>query len=319
MKTTLVTGAAGFIGRHFWENAKKTRNLILVDRNPELDILVKEFNIENVVLDLGTQSLAALNTKVDEIVHFAAETHNDSSLRRPRDFIDSNILATFNLIQWALENDIRYHHVSTDEVYGDTDFDSLDKFSELSLYNPSSPYSATKAGSDMLVRAWVRSFGLRATISNTSNNYGKFQSVEKLIPRTAHLAMNGVKPKVYGSGRNVRDWIHVDDHVKGIMSILKHGEIGETYNLGADCTRSNLEIVQMILKHFGLDQDFIEFVEDRPGHDRRYAIDSTKARNELGWEPKKSVIEEHLLEILDYYAANPQSIEKVRNSGLSST
>lgn len=318
MKKMLVTGAAGFIGRHFYEKVKTTHSVVLLDKkwNPEIASLSKKDS--NFVVDLAIGVPSQIPNDLDCIVHFAAETHNDSSLERPKDFLDSNIMGTYNLIQWATKNDIRYHHVSTDEVYGDTDFDSTEKFSELSPYNPSSPYSATKAGSDMLVRAWSRSFGLRATISNTSNNYGKYQGVEKLIPRTAYLALNGIRPKIYGLGQNIRDWIHVDDHVDGILAILDRGLIGQTYNLGSSCTRTNLQIVEMILNHYRLGKDFLEFVSDRPGHDRRYAIDSSKAMAELNWYPKKPKIEEHLPEILDFYIANPQRTAHVENSGLSS-
>lgn len=313
----LVTGGCGFIGQHFVERISKNERVLVLDKAPMAKSLENE-NVEFIQDDLAKLNEIELPSSISQIVHFAAETHNDSSLTRPADFINSNIMGTFNLIQLATKNDIRFHHVSTDEVFGDTDIDSKEQFSELTAYNPSSPYSASKASSDMLVRAWVRSFGLRATISNTSNNYGRFQSVEKLIPRTAHLALNEVKPKVYGDGKNIRDWIHVEDHVDGILAILERGKVGETYLLGANCERSNLEIVRFIIQHFGLDENFIDFVEDRPGHDRRYAIDASKAQKELGWKPSRGVIENQLPEVLEYYAENRVAIEQVSNRGLSS-
>lgn len=313
----LVTGGSGFIGQHFVHRIANDFEVLVLDKSP-LPESMEKFQISYTQVDLASIESFPSFRNINQIVHFAAETHNDSALSRPSDFIESNIIGTFNLIQWATEHEIPLHHVSTDEVFGDTEIDSDEKFTELTPYKPSSPYSASKASSDMLVRAWVRSFGLRATISNTSNNYGKFQSIEKLIPRTAHLAMNGIAPKIYGEGKNIRDWIHVDDHVEGILAVLEKGKVGETYLLGAECQRSNLEVVKYILDHFGLDENFIDFVEDRPGHDRRYAIDASKAQKDLGWEPSRKVIEEHLPEVLDYYKQNRVSIEKVRNRGLSS-
>jgi dTDP-glucose 4,6-dehydratase len=196
---------------------------------------------------------------------------------------------------------VRFHHISTDEVYGDLPLGSTEKFTEQTPYNPSSPYSASKAASDMLVRAWVRSFGLSATITNCSNNYGPNQHSEKLIPNTISHVLAGKKPPVYGNGKNVRDWIHVDDHTDGVWAAIERGAIGETYLLGANNERSNLEVVGRILVDLGKEQDWFEFVEDRPGHDLRYAIDSTRAQTELGWIPVATDFEANIREIVELY------------------
>jgi dTDP-glucose 4,6-dehydratase len=218
---------------------------------------------------------------------------------------------------------VRFHHISTDEVFGDLPLDGIEKFTPVTPYNPSSPYSSTKAASDLLVRAWVRSFGLRATISNCSNNYGPNQHEEKFIPRTILLAASGIKPKVYGNGANVRDWIHVDDHNDGVWAVIEKGRLGETYLLGANGERTNLQVVRAILKELSLPEDFIEFVGDRPGHDLRYAIDASKAREELGWEPKYKSFEEGLKPVVAHYAELARrgtiDISKISGSGLSTS
>jgi len=244
--------------------------------------------------------------RVDAVVHFAAESHNDNSLKNPRPFIETNVMGTFELIQACVKHDVRLHHVSTDEVFGDLPLVGEGGFADVRFtsetpYNPSSPYSASKASSDLLVRAWVRSFGLRATISNCSNNFGPYQHEEKLIPRTILLAASGVKPKVYGAGVNVRDWIHVDDHNDGVWAVLDRGVIGETYLLGANGERSNLQVVGGVLSCLGLPDDFFEFVGDRPGHDLRYAIDASRTVAELGWRPQFESFEAALPGVVDYY------------------
>jgi dTDP-glucose 4,6-dehydratase len=234
----------------------------------------------------------------DLIVNFAAESHNDNSLKNPILFVETNVVGTANLTSAAVKNDVRFHHISTDEVYGDLPLGSTEKFTEETPYNPSSPYSASKAASDMLIRAWVRSFGLRATITNCSNNYGPNQHSEKLIPNTISHVLAGKRPPVYGNGKNVRDWIHVDDHTDGVWAAIERGAIGETYLLGANNERSNLEVVSRILVELGKEQDWFEFVEDRPGHDLRYAIDSTKARAQLGWIPVATEFEKNIHDII---------------------
>ena len=202
------------------------------------------------------------------------------------------------------KHDVRYHHISTDEVYGDLELDDPERFSESTPYNPSSPYSASKAGSDLLVRAWVRSFGIRATISNCSNNYGPYQHVEKFIPRQITNLIDGVHPKLYGAGLNVRDWIHVEDHNRAVQTIIERGELGETYLIGADGEMNNKAVVELILTLMGYPADAYDHVNDRPGHDLRYAIDSAKLRSELGWAPRYQRFADGLAATIDWYRDN---------------
>ncbi len=199
---------------------------------------------------------------------------------------------------------MRFHHISTDEVYGDLELDDPARFTESTPYNPSSPYSSTKAGSDLLVRAWVRSFGVQATISNCSNNYGPYQHVEKFIPRQITNVLRGERPKLYGKGENVRDWIHANDHSSAVMTILDRGVIGETYLIGADGEKNNKQVVELILTHLGQPADAYDHVTDRPGHDLRYAIDSSKLRTELGWAPQYSDFEAGLEATIAWYRDN---------------
>jgi dTDP-glucose 4,6-dehydratase len=240
----------------------------------------------------------------DAVIHFAAESHNDNSLKDPSPFLQTNLIGTFVLLEAVRKHNVRYHHISTDEVYGDLELDDPAKFTENTPYNPSSPYSSTKAGSDMLVRAWVRSFGVKATISNCSNNYGPYQHIEKFIPRQITNLIDGVKPKLYGKGENVRDWIHVEDHNLAVLEILEKGRIGETYLIGADGEMNNKAVVEMILELMGHDPKDYEHVSDRPGHDMRYAIDATKLRTELGWKPRFTNFRDGLKNTVEWYKAN---------------
>lgn len=240
----------------------------------------------------------------DVIVHFAAESHNDNSLKDPSPFIQTNLVGTFELLEAARRFDKRYHHISTDEVYGDLELDDPERFTETTPYQPSSPYSASKAGSDLLVRAWVRSFGVAATISNCSNNYGPFQHVEKFIPRQITNVIDGVRPKLYGAGLNVRDWIHVDDHNAAVLRILESGTIGETYLIGADGEKNNKTVIELILEQMGQPRDAYDHVTDRAGHDLRYAIDSSKLRTELGWRPAYPDFEAGLAATIAWYRDN---------------
>lgn len=240
----------------------------------------------------------------DAIVHYAAESHNDNSIADPEPFLRTNVEGTFRLLEVVRKYGIRYHHVSTDEVYGDLTLDDPARFTEHTPYHPSSPYSSTKAASDMLVRAWTRTYGIRATISNCSNNYGPFQHVEKFIPRQITNILDGQRPKLYGKGENVRDWIHTEDHSSGVWTILTKGRIGETYLIGADGERNNITVLRMILRMMGQDEDAFDWVKDRPGHDRRYAIDSTKLRTELGWTPKHTDFESGLAQTIEWYTEN---------------
>jgi dTDP-glucose 4,6-dehydratase len=245
-----------------------------------------------------------LFARADSVVHYAAESHNDNSLHDPRPFLDTNIVGTYTLLEAARRHETRLHHISTDEVYGDLELDDPERFTEDTPYNPSSPYSSTKAGSDLLVRAWVRSFGVRATISNCSNNYGPYQHVEKFIPRQITNVLRGVRPKLYGRGENVRDWIHADDHSSAVLTILDKGRMGETYLIGADGEKDNKTVVELILSLMGQPADAYDHVTDRAGHDLRYAIDSTKLREELGWMPAYQNFEAGLAATIDWYRSN---------------
>jgi dTDP-glucose 4,6-dehydratase len=238
------------------------------------------------------------------VVHFAAESHNDNSLQSPWPFVQTNLIGTYQVLEAVRRHGVRLHHISTDEVYGDLELDDPGRFTPQTPYNPSSPYSSTKAGSDLLVRAWVRSFDVRATISNCSNNYGPYQHVEKFIPRQITEVLEGRRPKLYGAGQNVRDWIHTEDHSSGVLRILEQGRLGETYLIGAEGERSNREVVELLLKLMGRDPSDYEHVNDRPGHDLRYAIDASRLRDELGWRPMYRDFEQGLAATIDWYREN---------------
>ena len=230
--------------------------------------------------------VSKLVAEADAVVHFAAETHVDNALADPEPFLHTNVIGTFTVLEAVRRHGVRLHHVSTDEVYGDLDLDVRQRFTESTPYNPSSPYSSTKAAADLLVRAWVRSYGVRATISNCSNNYGPYQHVEKFIPRQITNVLCGRRPKLYGNGANVRDWIHVDDHNSAVWRILADGQIGRTYLIGADGERDNLSVMRTILRLMDRDPDDFDHVTDRAGHDLRYAIDPSALYDELGWAPE---------------------------------
>jgi dTDP-glucose 4,6-dehydratase len=308
----LVTGGAGFIGSNFVHHliAHTDARVTVLDQltyaasRESLDGLPPD-RVSLVVDDVADGPVVdQLVAEHDAVVHFAAESHNDNSLTEPAPFIQTNLVGTFQVLEAVRRHGTRLHHISTDEVYGDLEPDDPRRFTEDTPYNPSSPYSAAKAGSDHLVRAWVRSFGVRATISNCSNNYGPWQHVEKFIPRQITNVIDGGRPKLYGAGLNVRDWIHVDDHSSAVWTILNHGRIGETYLVGADGERSNLEVVRMILAHFGRPADDYDRVTDRAGHDLRYAIDSTKLRSELGWSPLHADFQDGLARTIEWYQAH---------------
>ncbi|WP_444544153.1 dTDP-glucose 4,6-dehydratase [Nocardioides luteus] len=308
----LVTGGAGFIGSNFVHHlvANTDAYVTVLDKltyaSSEASLRgLPEDRVRLVVGDIADAAVVEpLVAESDAVVHYAAESHNDNSLSDPAPFVQTNIVGTFVLLEAVRRHDVRFHHVSTDEVYGDLDLDDLKRFTEDTPYQPSSPYSASKAGSDHLVRAWVRSFGVRATISNCSNNYGPWQHVEKFIPRQITEVIEGRRPRVYGDGLNVRDWIHTDDHSSAVWAILSHGRIGETYLIGADGEKSNVDVVRAILRHFGRPEDDIEWVTDRAGHDRRYAIESGKLRSELGWEPKYQDFDKGLAATIAWYQEN---------------
>lgn len=312
MAKILVTGGAGFIGANFVHYT--------LDNLPQHEIAVLDAltyagnraNLEGVedrirFIEGSIADEAVVEPLVracDVVVHFAAESHNDNSLEDPFPFIETNLVGTFRILQAVRKFEKRLHHISTDEVYGDLAFDNSARFTESTPYNPSSPYSASKAGSDMLVRAWGRSFGVHLTISNCSNNYGPYQHIEKFIPRQITNVLAGITPKLYGQGLNVRDWIHVDDHNRAVHAILEKGRSGETYLIGADGELSNRQVIEMILEMLGKDVGDYERVRDRAGHDLRYAIDYSKLRDELGWRPRFTKFEEGLRQTIDWYTEN---------------
>ena len=308
----LVTGGAGFIGSNLVHQTVRERPDVRVTVLDALTYAGDERSLDPVA---GSVTFAKgdiadpdivdrLVQDADLVVHFAAESHNDNSLHDPWPFVRTNIIGTYQLLEAVRRHDVRYHHVSTDEVYGDLELDDPAKFTPDTPYNPSSPYSSTKASSDLLVRAWARSFGVRATISNCSNNYGPFQHVEKFIPRQITNVIDGVRPKLYGTGENVRDWIHVEDHNSAVWSIIDKGRLGETYLIGADGEKDNKTVIELILELMGQPSDAYDHVNDRPGHDMRYAIDASKLRTELGWEPRYTTFEDGLAATIDWYRAN---------------
>ena len=312
MTKLLITGGAGFIGGNFVHYTVKN--------HPEYEISVIDAltyagdtetlkpvskNITFVQGDICDRELMdKLVDETDIVVHFAAESHNDNSLRNPWPFIQTNLIGTATILEAVRKHEKRLHHISTDEVYGDLELDDPSKFTETTPYNASSPYSSTKAGSDLLVKAWVRSFGLNATISNCSNNYGPYQHIEKFIPRQVTNILSDIKPKLYGTGEQVRDWIHVDDHNSAVHTILEKGKAGELYLIGADGEKDNKYIIETLLELMGKDKNDYEHVNDRPGHDQRYAIDATKLRTELGWAPKYTNLREGLQATIDWYREN---------------
>jgi dTDP-glucose 4,6-dehydratase len=318
----LVTGGAGFIGSNFvhyvyrerpdWQitvldkltYAGNLKNLEGLDENRVT--FVKGDICDPVVVD-------KLVAETDAVIHYAAESHVDNSIHSPLPFVQTNVIGTFQILEAVRKHDKRLHHISTDEVYGDLGPDDP-KFTETTAYKPSSPYSATKAGSDHLVHAWIRTFNVQATMSNCSNNYGPYQHVEKLIPRNITEVLEGRKPKLYGTGENVRDWIHAEDHSSAVLTILEKGQLGEEYMIGANGEQTNKHVLELILEILGKDPSDYDHVNDRPGNDRRYAIDSSKLRNELGWAPTYTDFRAGLEATIQWYKANeawwkPQKIE----------
>ncbi|MDO4596048.1 MAG: dTDP-glucose 4,6-dehydratase [Coriobacteriaceae bacterium] len=308
----LVTGGCGFIGSNFVRHVVHEYSNVSIT---VLDALTYAANAANLAgLDRGRVEVVVgdicdaplvdkLVARSDAVVNFAAETHNDNSIVDPAPFLRTNIQGVAVLLQACTAHGVRFHQVSTDEVFGDMPLGSSDRFTEESPYRPSSPYSASKAAADMLVRAWVRTYGTKATISCSSNNYGPYQHVEKFIPRQVTNLIEGRPPKLYGTGANVRDWIHVDDHSHALCTILEKGRIGETYLVSAGCERSNLQVMQRIVLAFGRTIDCVEHVADRPGHDLRYALDASKLRV-LGWTPQHADFERGLDQTIAWYRAH---------------
>ena len=323
-KNIIVTGGAGFIGSnfvHYVYNNFPNVHITILDK---LTYAGNQNNVKSILGDrvellvgdiMDKELVDKLASKADAIVHYAAESHNDNSLNDPSPFIYTNFVGTYTLLEAARKYDLRFHHVSTDEVYGDLPLrEDLpghgelpgEKFTEDTKYNPSSPYSSTKAASDLIVRAWIKSFGIKATISNCSNNYGPYQHIEKFIPRQITNILSGIKPKLYGNGKNVRDWIHTNDHSSAVWTILNDGKIGETYLIGANGEKNNKEVLELILKEMHMPNDFYDHVTDRAGHDLRYAIDSTKLYKELNWKPKYTNFEEGLRQTIQWYKDNQE-------------
>ncbi len=322
----LVTGGAGFIGSNFLH--------YMVNKYPEdyfvcLDALTYAGNYNNIknleekenykfvkgdIRDNEFVDKLFADEKFDIVINFAAESHVDNSIKNPNLFADTNILGTMTLLNASKKYNVkRYHQISTDEVYGDLPLDRPDlKFTEETPIHTSSPYSASKAGADLQVLAYARTFKIPVTISRCSNNYGPYQFPEKLIPVVISKALNDEPIPVYGNGENVRDWIHVYDHNVGVDMIVRNGKVGEIYNLGGHSERTNLEVVKTILKCLNKPESLITFVTDRPGHDLRYAIDSTKAERELGWD-RTYTFEEGIKETVEWYVNNKEWIDDIKS------
>ena len=316
----LVTGGGGFIGSHFINEVlsshpdKEILNLDCISyatSSKTLDLFNNFKNYQFRKIDINNFEDVLLefkNFRPDIVVHFAAESHVDNSLAGPKIFLETNIMGTFNLLQASLEikkilPSFIFHHVSTDEVYGDLDFNDV-RFTESSSYKPSSPYSASKASSDLLVQSWARTFDLNYIITNCSNNFGARQHTEKLIPTIIRKILSNQKIPIYGNGLNIRDWIFAKDHAQAIISIHEHDLINEKINIGGDHEISNLSLVKYILKMMGCNEDLIEFVDDRLGHDLRYAIDNTKIYSLTDWKPTQH-FDQNIQETIEWYQNNP--------------
>ena len=307
----LVTGGAGFIGANFVHYTRahhpdcEIRVLDKLTYAGHRESLPGDGSVDLVVGDICDAPLVdGLVADTDVVVHFAAESHVDNSLHDPAPFISTNIVGTFSILEAVRRHGKRLHHISTDEVFGDLALDAGQKFTEQTRYDPSSPYSASKASSDLLVRAWARSYGVAATLSNCANNYGPYQHVEKFVPRQITNVLTGQRPKLYGAGANVREWTHVDDHNAAVHAILAGGTPGQTYLIGTGDERSNADIMALVLELMGQPADAFDHVPDRPGHDLRYANDSTRIRTELGWQPRYGDFREGLAATIAWYRDN---------------
>ena len=335
MKNLLVTGGAGFIGSNFVQYILEHSDTVRV---LNLDLLTYAGNLANLkgcenderyhfvrgdIRDRKLLEQLFLEYEIDTVVHFAAESHVDRSITEPEIFLSTNVLGTQALLDaakdsWKIEpdnkysqeykEDVKFLQVSTDEVYGALGKEGM--FTETTPLAPNSPYSASKASADMVVRAYHNTFGLPVNITRCSNNYGPYQFPEKLIPLMIHNAQNDKALPVYGDGMQVRDWLHVKDHCAAIWTVLQKGRIGEVYNVGGNNEKANIEIVKLILQQLGKPESLIEYVQDRPGHDRRYAIDNTKITTELGWQPEY-MFEQGIAETIDWYLQNSEWVENV--------
>lgn len=321
MKNILVTGAAGFIGSNYAEymvNNHPEYNLVILDKLTYAGNLNNLKQVENKItfiqgdicdLELVTDIFTKYN--IDAVVHFAAESHVDNSIKTPFIFTQTNVIGTHTLLEvakrvWGEGSTNKFVHISTDEVYGTLGEEGY--FTEKSPIKPNSPYSASKASSDLIALAYHETFKMNVSVTNCSNNYGPYQHNEKLIPHMIKLALNDEKLPVYGQGLNIRDWLFVEDHCQAIDLVLHNGKAGERYNIGGHNEKRNIEIVKLILKHLNKSEDLISFVEDRKGHDYRYAIDPTKIKNELGWKPKTK-FEDGIVKTIDWYLEHKEWLE----------
>lgn len=321
MKNILVTGAAGFIGSNYAEymvNNHPEYNLVILDKLTYAGNLNNLKQVENKItfiqgdicdLELVTDIFTKYN--IDAVVHFAAESHVDNSIKTPFIFTQTNVIGTHTLLEvakrvWGEGSTNKFVHISTDEVYGTLGEEGY--FTEKSPIKPNSPYSASKASSDLIALAYHETFKMNVSVTNCSNNYGPYQHNEKLIPHMIKLALNDEKLPVYGKGLNIRDWLFVEDHCQAIDLVLHNGKAGERYNIGGHNEKRNIEIVKLILKHLGKSEELISFVKDRKGHDYRYAIDPTKIKNELGWEPKTK-FEDGIVKTIDWYLEHKEWLE----------
>lgn len=314
MATLLITGGSGFIGSNFiryWMEHHADDHIINLDaltyaaNQESLKDVAENPNYEFVHGDiLNAELVEELVAKADRIVHFAAESHNDRAILHPEIFLETNVKGTFVLLEAARKYNKHFHHISTDEVFGDLPIGTDEKFTIDTPYNPRSPYSASKAASDHFVRAYHETYGLPITITNCSNNFGPYQYPEKFIPRMVTNLLDGNTAKIFGDGSYVRDWLHVRDHCRAIEAVLTKGKNGETYLVGGMTHDvSNLEVARIVVSTLGLGEEKIEFVKDRPGHDRRYAIDWTKIHNDLGWQPEHD-FQDWLKETVEWYKKN---------------
>ena len=321
MKNILVTGAAGFIGSNFVEYMVKEHeeyNIIVLDK------LTYAGNLENLkkvedkitfvkgdICDFELVKDLFDKYDINGVIHFAAESHVDNSIKTPFIFTKTNVMGTHTLLEaakqkWGEGSNKKFLHISTDEVYGTLGEEGY--FTETSPIKPNSPYSASKASSDLLVFAYGETYKMNVNVTNCSNNYGPYQHNEKLIPHMIKLAMQNKKLPVYGNGRNIRDWLYVEDHCEAIYLVYTKGKSGQRYNIGGHNEKRNIDIVKLILKRLGKSEDLISFVEDRKGHDYRYAIDPTKIKNELGWTPKTK-FEDGIIKTIDWYLENPSYLD----------
>ena len=315
-KNILVTGAAGFIGSNFveyFQNKHEDYNIIVLDKLTyagnihNLDKVIDRITfVQGDICDFDLITKIFKDYDINGVIHFAAESHVDNSIKTPFVFTQTNVIGTHTLLEvskqiWGEGSKNKFVHISTDEVYGTLGEEGY--FTETSMIKPNSPYSASKASSDLIARAYFETFKMNVNITNCSNNYGPYQHNEKLIPHMIKLALEDKKLPVYGTGTNIRDWLYVEDHCKAIDLVFHNGVAGERYNIGGHNEKRNIEIVKLILKHLGKSEDLIEFVEDRKGHDYRYAIDPSKIKKELGWEPETK-FEDGIVKTIDWYLEN---------------